>query len=653
MTGSDAVVPGFGRYVTPNSCFNSLMGHKRSRSGYWVVGFFAVAALLTGLISPVSAEEDKQVERPVIHEPLERIELSEDPFPESGLGIPDGILMSEEEIQAERVDSVDIEAWTEDRVFFGFKALDKPTPDEIDQLLETRSEYGFPLFPEEVDIFVQWQSTNERLIAFYAKVQDAEQLAQGIIDEPTNTLTLWVKDVNHEVLASPPPGVTIKEVGFSKPEIDSFLQSPGVVALLKAAGSIDEIDVKGEGILIYLVANEEAQKSAEILEPLLRKDAPAPVTVQVRVQTKVSKDHCSNRVRCDGFNGGMIWGTVGSGECTSGFALRNATGTDRGLSTAGHCGDPLDNFRVRGSDWSRTGTTASSAQNIIVEVNNASFDMQIMSRPSDTNSGAYVPTYYRDSTYGNQPVTAIQDPVIDGLSVCLSARNSVGRRCGTIGDADYNGAGNVGAIRIDWNTGGVVVSAGGDSGGTIARQALAHIAVSTHVATITPGSTNEFDGVSFAAANTPGAMSGWRVLLAPDTKRGRVEHFVANRVYQAGLQRQPSISELDYWAGQVDNSGSCLATAQWFLKHVFSTEVASALPINTGNATTNVNNRRRRVHRLYWAMFNRAGDVGGVNYWTTQFSNQATWESVVTFFSGHAETTNAIQYLRGQEEGPC
>ena len=42
------------------------------------------------------------------------------------------------------------------------------------------------------------------------------------------------------------------------------------------------------------------------------------------------------------------------------------------------------------------------------------------------------------------------------------------------------------------------------------------------------------------------------------------------------------------------------------LRHTFYTEVALQLPINTSSGTIDPQDEYERLHRLYWAAFNRA-----------------------------------------------
>lgn len=101
----------------------------------------------------------------------------------------------------------------------------------------------------------------------------------------------------------------------------------------------------------------------------------------------------------------------------------------------------------------------------------------------------------------------------------------------------------------------------------------------------------------------------------------------AYRIYQAAFNRTPDASGLSYWIRQMDNGTSLSQVAYNFLQ---SAEAKAAYGSNPG-----VNDF---VAKLYNNVLHRAGEAGGVQYWTGLLQSGAvTYTDVLVGFSESSE----------------
>ena len=274
-------------------------------------------------------------------------------------------------------------------------------------------------------------------------------------------------------------------------------------------------------------------------------------------------------------------------------------------------------------------------------------------------SGAVASTYFRDASLGNNPLTSVSGRPSMGTKVCMSAANKVYRRCGQVDDTyttPDNGDG-VGWIRVDFlECCGTQGPIGGDSGGAITYLVGATTAVAVIGNAGPMSGTNAMTyGLRYGyfplARDIPNQYGGISVFTQSNIWPSYQDSFIAG-LYQTALQRQPAVSEVDYWANPIPNGGNCMAPSKWrveaFLK---SAELTNELPLDS------LSNATKRVRRLYWSAFNRVPDAGGLNYWadTVLSGGESTWSWLVSYFIYNVTTESNPRFTTvvNQERGPC
>ncbi|MGL5139251.1 MAG: DUF4214 domain-containing protein, partial [Beijerinckiaceae bacterium] len=103
------------------------------------------------------------------------------------------------------------------------------------------------------------------------------------------------------------------------------------------------------------------------------------------------------------------------------------------------------------------------------------------------------------------------------------------------------------------------------------------------------------------------------------------------RIYQAAFARTPDKNGLDFWVAKMDSGEALLNVAQGFLA---SSEAQAAY----GQAP----NAGEYVSRLYQNVLGRAGEAGGVSFWTAELNNGVSKANVLAGFSESAENVALV-----------
>lgn len=544
---------------------------------------------------------------------------------------------------------------------------------QLQELVGSTAESGFGYFRSEEPQVRSWLDHMAALRDFHAKMLGLDGFLTSRIDEAHGTYQAWVKG---PVTTPAPAGAQVFESAFSRTDVAAEIRSSGLATRAEQRGlSINAVIETPTGATIEIskpgvTDAQQIQTTVSELDAFLAANSPAdagagaPVFVLKAVpDPQITEAFCDNRTRCSHLQGGLDGPDIGG--CTTGFAL--TLGSQRAISTAGHCTFPVNQARlaIRGWDGTNAGNTRYVAgftqplPPVSQGQTNPSWqmdgDIQALTPP---HQGTVINTYFRDSLSGNNPITTISGRPPVGTVVCASARNLTSERCGIVDVPFVQLSDAFGWIRVDFDDSCCdhIGLWKGDSGGVVTLESdfTAAVAVVAAVDGITPLYSGGFRyGYFPIAEDIPNQYGGWTVMTGNIWPTYQ-DSFISG-LYQSALQREPEIWEVDYWANGLPSSGyNCMAPAKWRIEMFLKSAEIKTNPDLTLNTIANA---QQRIRRLYWSAFNRPPDPGGLDYWDNVLLNggEPTWDWMVSYFLYNvtSESNPRITSVVNQERGPC
>lgn len=156
-------------------------------------------------------------------------------------------------------------------------------------------------------------------------------------------------------------------------------------------------------------------------------------------------------------------------NCTVGFTVRRTTTTERGTTTAGHCGNRLRVSNSYSTSYSSSGQAGTSYVDQWIRPTNADYGIDLQWHTP--NSPAYaIPQIWTGTSWVG--VTGGQDD-LEGTFVCKYGRTT-GRTCGNVDKYEYYSSGYYGYFpRVNRPSDAAPLNDSGDSGGPVYSGSLA------------------------------------------------------------------------------------------------------------------------------------------------------------------------------------
>lgn len=644
--------------------------------------------LMVTLTVTAGAEEEKPLDL-IESAPLELsegAELGPDNRPPLIESVPDGMFLSEKELDQQLVESTQWDYFNKVRKEYRLSGINDRSVGTAKQLGASFGRTGIPLLSSEEPSWERWAEDREQLLDFNSLAAESPDFVTSEIDELNLALQVWLKrSQQSESLAEKAPrGATILFTEWNHSTLEEFGQRLDLASVSKRLGfKGTALREDGHGLTLEVtplnprIPASEAilnKEVSNIATKMWREFQPELRIPEIRIAVvddpgeTVDLFCVGGELRCPQMSGGRDIDT--GGNCTTGFALLPGTNSQaRALSTAGHClsaGDKATMATIGDDSPPSAGITQSIGPypQALAPVDNQFHDVTAI-RPAAAERGQIVPTYHMTNTHANRPVEGTRANPPRLLRVCASARSNINRSCGAITDEDYDDFDitqytDYLYIELD----GANLLWPGDSGAPWTEASAPGIAVATIANGRNGSAATGYNHVISPRADRIANHYGTFRPIAVSQHEGYRDSFAA-ALYRLALQRGNSVDNLDYWSGVISPTWNtnpttgCVADAKYLMEFFLQTvELESATPITSGNSSQRFFQAQRRVHRLYWTAFNRQPDSGGLAYWAGVLRDsanpEATWDWMTNYFIYTiGETNTRISGQVGGELGPC
>lgn len=506
-------------------------------------------------------------------------------------------------------------------------------------------EFSLAIEPSEAAAWRKRVALQEQILLALNELAKRPEYLDARVDYNPDRATVWVRQDALAASTATVGGLPITVIPSAFSRADALAEESRVIADLPVLRS----SVSADGLTVTV---ERGQKEAA--EAALSSKGPGLPVVVVEGEEQTATDgQCSARSRCTPDGGGTTvyddtFPSVPS--CTSGFVVKKNSDTSlRAATTAGHC----DNAYRLGSGWSVGDavnypccyTPAGTVSNVGAW-EAGSLDLMVLS-PGATNFRNMMQNVYNeDPAHRTQQVGTSVSYL--GLRACVSGRNFLERRCGTVIGLDWDG--QVGCesgchsqdqffdLNVDAAAHGMLT---GDSGAPVTAESSPTFALGIASGFLDNRANGEGDRIVGTLAENL-TLSGWS-LLTGDAYSGRPgsRNFIIEG-YDLGLLRAPDNGGLAYYFGQLGINPCTSHASQMVIDIMQSAELKNARPIVGAGAS--YDNAVRRVRRLYWFAFGRDADSGGVTYWAgvVWSGGEAAWSNTVASFIANSEHAGRV-----------